>query len=173
MKLDDLLALDAGMRRRAALPEMDPLTEEDALQEAQLLDVRLDAKAGVVGVLFELRTALQLREGNTGVLVASGVRELAWAGPRRDTTLTAWSVVSSVPRPRDGLFGLSLGFWPDARLRLTSERAAFFVGQVPELPEAPRDYHDRSPKEVANELAHWGSTFVPLSAVYLDADATM
>lgn len=167
------MSLDAGMRRDATLPEMDPLTEEDALQEAQLLDVRLDAKAGVVGVLFELRTALQLREGNAGVLVASGLRDLVWERPRRDTTLTAWSVVSSVPRSRDGLFGLSLWFWPDARLRLTSEAAAFFVGQVPGLPEAPPDYHDRSLKEVANEVPQWGSTFVPLSAVYFDADATM
>lgn len=170
MRVDDLLRLDAGLSRYAALPEMDPLTEEDALQEAQLLDVRLDARTGVVGVLFELRSALQLREGNTGVLVASGVREVAWAGPRRDTALTAWSVGSSVPGPRNGLFGLSLVLWPHpgARLQVTSEAAAFFVGQVPGLPEVPPDYLDLGPTQLADEVAHWGSTFVPLGAAFLD-----
>src|SRR4051794_19506320 len=107
MKIVDLLPLGSALRQHASLPEMDPLTEEDALQEAQLLDVRFDALAGFVGLVFELRQALQLREANTGVLVAHGVRTLTWSGPSRDTTLTAWSVGSSVPRAKDNLFGLS------------------------------------------------------------------
>lgn len=37
-------------------------------KSAQVLDVRFDALAGVVGILFELRQALQLQEANTGVL---------------------------------------------------------------------------------------------------------
>lgn len=104
MKIDDLLLSDPALRAYASTPEMDPLTEEDALQEAQVLDVRFDALAGVVGVLFELRQALQLQEANTGVLVAHGVRELTWSGPSRDTTLTAWSVGSSVPQAQGPAF---------------------------------------------------------------------
>lgn len=81
----------------AAKPEMDPLVEANALQEAQLLDVRVHAVASAVGLLFEMRTALQLRRGNAALLVVHGVRELTWAtGPRASVT-TAWSVVGSTP----------------------------------------------------------------------------
>ncbi len=41
--IEELLRPDPELRRFAAKPEMDPLTEEGALQEAQLLDVRFDA----------------------------------------------------------------------------------------------------------------------------------
>lgn len=171
MKIDDLLSMDPGLRQHASLPEMDPLTEDDALQEAQVLDVRFEALAGVVGILFELRQALQLLEANTGVLVAHGVRELTWAGPSRDTALTAWSVGSSAPRAKDRLFSLSLVMWPHpgARLSLTAESAAFFVGQVPGLAEAPPDYTDRNRATVVGEVARWESMFEPVSAVFLDS----
>ena len=170
MKIDDLLVLDPGLRRYASLPEMDPLTEDDALQEAQVLDVRFEALTGVVGILFELRQALQLQEANTGVLVARGVRELAWSGPPRETVMTAWSVGRSVPTARDRLFGLSLVMWPHpgARLTLTAESAAFFVGEVPGLSAAPPDYTQEDLAAVAAELAGWDSPFEPVSAVFLD-----
>jgi hypothetical protein len=57
--IQDLLSLPPTLRDLAA-PEMDPLTEEDALREAQLLDVRFDAVRSTLGLLFELRVALQL-----------------------------------------------------------------------------------------------------------------
>ena len=135
MKTADLLLLTPALREYLSLPEMDPLTEDDALQEAQVLDVRFDALTGVVGILFELRQALQLEEANTGVLVARGVRELTWSGPRRDTALTAWSIGSSVPQAKDRLFSLSLVMWPHpgARLSLTAESAALDVGHGPGL----------------------------------------
>ncbi len=170
MKIGDLLVPDPRQREFASMPEMDPLTEADALQEAQLLDVRFDVLTGVAGLLFELRTALQLREANTGVLVVHGVRELAWFGPGRDTFLTAWSVGSSIPRAQDGLFALSLVMWPHpgARLSLTGESGAFFVGDVPKLAEAPADYTDRSRGALSGQVADWDSTFDPVSAVFLD-----
>lgn len=170
MKIDDLLNLAPALRQHASLPEMDPLTEEDALQEAQVLDVRFDALAGVAGVLFELRQALKLQEANTGVLVAHGVRKLAWSGPARAGTLTAWSVGSSRPRAEDRLFELSLIMWPHpgARLSLTAESAAFFVGDVPGLPEAPPDYTEGDRTAIGDEVAGWGSSFEPVSAVFLD-----
>lgn len=170
MKIDDLLRLDPSLRKYGALPEMDPLTEDDALQEAQVLDVRFDALAGVVAILFELRQALQFQEASTGVLVAHGVRELGWTGPERDTALTAWSVGSSVPSAKDRLFGLSLVLWPHpgARLTLTAESAAFFVGDVPGLSDAPPDYSQGDRRALASEVAGWDSPFEPVSAVFLD-----
>jgi hypothetical protein len=69
MKIEDLFT-DADRRRLTAQPEMDPLTEASALQEAQLLDVRVHALSSTVGLLFDLRTALQFMEGNTALLIA-------------------------------------------------------------------------------------------------------
>lgn len=169
MRIDDLLLSDSGLRHYASMPEMDPLTEADALQEAQLLDVRFDALAGVAGLLFELRVALQLREANTGLLIVRGVHELAWSGRSRDTALTAWSVGSSRPQAMDRLFGLRLGIWPGAQLWLTAESAAFFAGDVPGLSEAPPDYSNLDRAALGHEVAGWDSSFEPLSAVFLDA----
>lgn len=112
--IEDLLLPDPQLRRFAAQPEMDPLTEEDALREAQLLDVPFDALRSTVGLLFELRLVLQLRQGNTGVLVAREVRELSWTAGPRSTAKTAWTVGGSVPRNTDRQFALELGMWPDA-----------------------------------------------------------
>lgn len=171
MKIDELLLLDPELRQYASLPEMDPLTDDDALQEAQVLDVRCDPLSGVVGILFELRQALQLREANTGVLVAGGVRELHWEASARDTTLTAWSVGSSVPRTKGSLFHLSMTLWPapGALLSLVAESAAFFVGHVPGLAIWPPDYTKNDRSSVRESIAAWDTDFDPTAAVFLDA----
>jgi hypothetical protein len=174
MRIDDLLSPSLALVRYASLPEVDPLIEEDALQEAQVLDVRFDALSGVVGILFELRQALQLREASTGVLVAHGVRELKWSGPSRSGTLTAWSVGSSRPRVDGRAFELILSMWPPpgSRLSLTAENAMFFTGDVPGLSEAPTDYTARSRESIGNGVAGWCSSFEPISAVFLDPRLT-
>jgi hypothetical protein len=171
MRILDLLLADPAHRSHASMPEMDPLTEEGALQEAQLLDLRFDALADVVGIIFELRQALQLREANTGVLVARGVRKVTWAGQARGTALSAWPIGGSVPRVQDGVFELSLGLWGrrGACLELTAETAAFFVGDVPGLSEAPTDYTDHDRASIVGKIACWESLFEPIGAVFLDA----
>ncbi|WP_129666521.1 hypothetical protein [Phytoactinopolyspora endophytica] len=168
--IEDLLALSPELRAFGARPEMDPLTEEDALQEAQLLDVRFDALRSTVGLLFELRLALQLREGNTGVLVAHGVRDLSWTAGSRSTKLTAWTVGGSTPQNRNNMFGLKFGMWPEpgAQLRLVAQRAAFFTGDVPHLADAPPNYVEDDDSTIRAGLANWRSKFVPIHAVFLD-----
>jgi hypothetical protein len=165
--IEELLRPDPELRRFAAQPEMDPLTEEGALQEAQLLDVRFDALRSTVGLLFELRLALQLREANTGVLVARGVRALSWTAGQRSTSRTAWAVGGSIPYNENRLFGLTLGMWPDAELTLQAESAAFFAGDVPGLVRIP-DYMDDDEVTVRAQLAGWHSEFTPVHAVFLD-----
>ncbi|MFN6118743.1 MAG: hypothetical protein ACK5CE_03755 [Actinomycetes bacterium] len=166
----DLLLPSPALRALGAQPEMDPLTELDALQEAQLLDVRFDTLTLTAGLLLELRMALQLREANTGVLWVRGVRQLSWSGPSRATEMTAWSVGSSVPRAEDGVFSLTLSMWPapGAQLTLVGESAAFFAGDVPGLNEAPPDYGALDVESVREGLASWDSEFVPVHAVFLD-----
>jgi hypothetical protein len=168
MTIEDLLRPDEELRRYAAKPEMDPLSEQGALQEAQLLDVRFVALKSTVALLFELRTALQLRESNTGVLIARGVRELSWTAGARTTRRTAWTVGGSFPRNERQLFDLTLGMWPQAQVRLISESAAFFSGDVPGLDRIP-DYGDDDENTIDANIARWTSRFIPNHAVFLDA----
>lgn len=170
LRLHDLLLPSPGLRALGAQPEMDPLTEADALQEAQLLDVRFDALTLTVGLLLELRMALQLREANTGVLSVRGVRRLSWSGPSRATDLTAWSIGSSVPLAEDGAFTLTLSMWPapGAQFTVVAESAAFFAVDVPGLDEVPPDYGALDGVTVREGLASWDSEFVPVHAVFLD-----
>jgi hypothetical protein len=164
-----LFDLDEETCSFGAKPEMDPLTEDDALQEAQLLDVRLDAIHSRVGLLFDLRVALQLREANTGVLVAHGVRKLSWSAPQRASTRTAWTVVGSIPQNVNRLFNLKLGMGPSpgAEFNIVAEKAAFFVGDVPHLDQVPPAYGDDD-VTISNQIPAWDSSFTPVYAVFLD-----
>jgi hypothetical protein len=62
MRIDKLLE-DPGRREHAAMPEADALTDTDALQEATLLEVRLDALRSTVWLLFDCRGAVQFGWG--------------------------------------------------------------------------------------------------------------
>lgn len=103
-------------------------------------------------------------------LVAHRVREVTWSGPRRDAPLTVWAVGSSVPRIEDGSFSLTLAMWSyPGVLSLTAESAAFFVGEVPGLAEAPPDYTGRDRTTIIGEIAGWQSAFEPVQAVFHEA----
>jgi len=152
-------------------PVMDALSEAGALQEAQLLDVRVCALTSTVGLLFDLRTALQLRTANTAVVVGRGVQEFSWSAEHRKTARTAWNVAGSEPA-RGDLFSLSLAFFPRASLRLVSERAEFYVGEVPGLGATPPDYGFDDDARIKAGLAAWTSIFEPAQAAFLDLSAS-
>jgi hypothetical protein len=168
MNIEDLLS-DAERRRFAAQPEADPLTEPGALQEAQLLDVRVDAVTSTVRLLFDLRTSLQFMMGNTAVLVAHGVREFRWLAEPRTTVRTAWNVVASEPSSRGRFFCLEVGFVPNAQLTLVAESAEFYLGDVVGLRDTPPDFGRDDESSIGAGLADWRSPFTPIHAVFLDA----
>lgn len=140
---------------------MDPLTEQDALQEAQVLELMFDPTARRLGLLFDLRQALQLRLGNTGLMTFEGVDEFSWSATRRTTPLTAWTVVASVPEQRDGLVKIDLFFVPDGELQVLALGAAFYVGDVADLPLAPPDFTEATHAEIAAGMPSLGSSFEP------------
>jgi hypothetical protein len=158
---------DARRRRFAGTPETDPLREEGALDEAQLLEFRLDAVRSVAWLLFDCRGALQIRAGNTAILAAHAVTICSWrAAPR--TRYTAWTVVGSEPRMvRDG-WSLSLAFVPDGRLELEAQAAEVFVGDVPGCDEAPPDYGVADDETLRSRLAGWHSEFTPAYGVFFE-----
>lgn len=163
---------DPDRRSYAAMPEMDALTEEGALQEAALVDVRFDVIELAVGLLFDLRVALQLREGNVGLVIARGVQHLEWVRHHQRPGRIWHAVTGSVPDNRDGHFGLRLGLVPDAELRVAAQAAEFYVGDVPGLDEAPPDFVQDSDAVIRAGIPSWDSIFVPGFATFLDPVTT-
>ena len=98
-------------------PEMDPLVEHDALQEAQLLDLRIHALSSTAGLLFELRTALQFQHGNAALLVVHGLLNSRWRAVGRSGGRTAWTVVGSAMRTGSGLLEMDVALSPVPPLR--------------------------------------------------------
>lgn len=170
MLIQELL-VDPRRRGHAASPEADALTASGALQEAQLLDVRVDVLRSTIWLLFDCRGALQIEMGNTAVIAAHGLRRFSWAGKPRGR-LTAWSVVASEPSVGEGSWFLSLSFAPSARLDLEAESAEFFVGDVPGCDEAPPDYTDADDETIRGGIQSWTSTFEPVHAVFLDPESS-
>jgi hypothetical protein len=166
MTLRDLLAA-APPRGFVGSPEMDPLTEKDALQEARLNEVLVDAVNMRMGLLFDLRGALQLRMAYTGLLVLGGVEYFSWSTERRSTGRTAWNVVGSVPTNDEGVVNLRLFFFPDAEMAVVARSAAFYAGDVPGLPDTPPDFA-ASDKEVAAGTASMDSPFIPTQATFIE-----
>ncbi|HEY2668291.1 MAG TPA: hypothetical protein VGK51_15785 [Actinomycetota bacterium] len=163
----EALLMDPRRRKYAAMPEADPLTESDALQEAQLVDVRLDVVRSTAWLLFDCRGALQMQMGNTAVLGAHGVRSFSWRGEPRGA-FTAWTVVGSEPVAKDGVWSLSLPFVPRARLDMEAASAEFFVGNVPGGDQAPPDYTEADDATIRAGVPSWISEFEPVHAVFLD-----
>lgn len=149
-------------------PETDPLTEQDALQEGQLIDMRFDAVHSRLGVIFELRNALQLLQGNTGVLIAHGVRNLTWMAEPRMTYRTAWSSVGSLPHCENGIFLLDLPLSLAARFALVATEVAFYIGDVADIPGAHPDYTEDDATVKAG-IAAWNSRFEVKSFPFIDA----
>ena len=169
MRLWDLLTGDL-MGALVGSPEVDPLTEKDALQEARLNEVIFDAVNRRAGLLFDLRGSLQLRTAHTGLLVLGGVEDLSWSSQRRRTTRTAWNVVGSLPVNEDGVINLKLFFFPDAELIVVARSAAFYAGEVPGLPDTPPDFAD-SDEAVAVGMASMDSLFEPTQATLIQSQS--
>ncbi len=160
--IGELIAHSPGA---SSQPDVNPLTESDALQEAQLLAVKFEAVAATASLLFELRVALHLRETNAGVLTARGVRRFVWSGPERTTARTAWTVGGSTVHVDDGLFSMELGLWPGpgAQVELVAESAAFFAGDVPGLDDVPPNYVEDDEETICSNLPNWDSPFRVIS----------
>jgi len=159
---------DPDRRRHMTPMEMNPLTESGALREAQLLEMRVDVLTSTAGLLFDLRNALQLRTGDTAVLVVLGLREVSWSAELRMTARTAWNVVKSEPTSASGTVIVEFAFVPDARLRLAANSAEFFVGHVAGLSDVPPDFTSDAEATIHAGLASWSSPFSPAHAVFLD-----
>lgn len=166
MAVEELLR-EPRIHADSAAAEVDPLLERDALQETQLLDVRVHSLSSAVGLLFELRTALQFEAGGAGVLVVRGLREFHWRAAPVESRLTAWTVVGSEPKREAGTFSLKMDCYPQAALQLCGASAEFYVIDVPGIGETPPDYTDADERTIESKLVGWSAPFSLLQATSL------
>jgi hypothetical protein len=143
----------------------DPLREDDALQEAQLVAVHIDAVRSRGALLFDLRNALQLRSGNAAVLVLRGIRVFRWSCAFRPSDRTAWNVVSSEPRTEGGIFELQLAFVPNAELHIDVDTSGhFYELLMTALPDKPPDYTIDDDPTIDAGIPQWDTTLEVISA---------
>lgn len=154
--IEDLISADDHLLAPEAV-EVDPLREVDALQEAQLLDFRLSPLTAVAALLIELRTSLQIDEGNSALMVIRGVRSFTWNSLRAPTPLSALSVMSSVPMLGNDSIRISLGLIPAADLLIQGQSAEFHVLDVEGIGEVPPDYSNGDLAGIRHALPSWSS----------------
>jgi hypothetical protein len=163
-------ALLGGGKPRELLgaPEMDPLTERGALQDAQLIEVAFDATSRRLGWLFDLRMAYQLRMANTALLICEGVDEFSWLGKRRPATRIAWPVDDSIPDNKDGILRIKLLFYHNGETEVTAHSASFYTANVPGLSETPPDFISDSDDVIAAGMASMDSRLELAQAAFVE-----
>ncbi|WP_045731952.1 hypothetical protein [Pseudarthrobacter chlorophenolicus] len=173
MKLIDLFHQDVpGLPGKA---DENPFFVEEAFEEAQILDVRVDALRLVIGVLFELRSGiLPMYVGdesiNCGALILRRATDLHWTS---DLTAKegnyAWPVYRVLTQLDGGRLelGLEMGVIEGMRLNLSALKAEFYAGVIPALANDVPDYPEH--KNVTGLVAGWDMEFVPTLGWYVDA----
>lgn len=131
------------------------ISEEDAFLEAQVNAVHFDAITATLGILCDLRTALQLDETNAGLLVLRGVGLLEWSGGT-DRHKTSWKVVGSSARSLDAGLEVHFALTPGADLRVRGRSAVFHSLDVAALGEIP-DFGSHTDQEVRTMSPRWDS----------------
>ncbi|MEN0133862.1 MAG: hypothetical protein AAGC80_01870 [Rhodococcus sp. (in: high G+C Gram-positive bacteria)] len=135
----------------------DPLRIDDLLQECALLDVRHFASSSVVGLLLDLRTALQLDVGNTALVVVGGISSYSWASDTTDADTMMRTVVGSHPTLSDTEYELEVTCSPRSTLRLKGKWASFFEGNVRSIGESQPDLTSDDAATLVSGFPNWQS----------------
>jgi len=139
-------------------PDSKVLWHEDALAEADLLEVRQVLGSATVGLLLDLRQALQIREGSAAVLLVRGVTAIEWQSATTQSGRLAWKIIGSLPLDSEG-FSLETSFiWP-ATLSIKGRRAELYVGNIAGLSAAPPDYVHDDDATICADLPSWTRPF--------------
>jgi len=160
--LDDPARFDQNVS-----PDGNPFLDNGALQEAALLDVRLDWMRSRAWLLFDCKGALQIRAGNTAVLVVHRVSLFSLIAHSTPRKATYPSVVAWEPSVIGGRLTLDAGLLPATELAIIGAGGEFFVGDVPGMDAAPPDLTEAGDDEITAGFATWSSEFLPIQAGFL------
>ncbi|MBL1079598.1 hypothetical protein JK358_34860 [Nocardia sp. 2] len=134
MRIESLL-VDANNRVPAQV-QWNPLLVEDLLLEACVLDFRYVPQTSSVGVLLDLRTALQIDEGNTGLLIVENTLKMAISIDKPHGAMVS-TIVGSVPdTDTPATYGIEIACMPAAVITIAGQRALFHVGNVDGIGDA-------------------------------------
>ena len=114
MILEEFLTSDDRKRVSRAV-EVDALRDRDALQDAALLDIRVSGVWSCAWLLLDCKGALNIRDGNTAVLVVHGLDELTWGvreRPAQDASIEPSRAGHRPSRIRDGASAPCSGAMP-------------------------------------------------------------
>ena len=165
MIIEDLLGWD-GRRSLVAMPEADALTDPDALLEAALIDVRMDATTSSVWLLFDCRGAVELEVGNTAVVVVRDVTGFKWR--TESEAQRAWrAVMGWRPESLDGGFSCTADLTSGSSLHVSGSSAEFYVGDIPGGDWPPPDFTVATDAEIRAGLASWTSEFRVVHASFV------
>lgn len=167
MIIEDFL----GSPERILLPEhaeVDALRCPGALEDSALLDVRISGVWPRAWLLFDCKGALDVRQGNTAVLVAHGLRTISWKSDgdppgRLNRAVGIWQ-----PTVGNSEWHLQVSLWRNVTLELTARSAEFYVGNVPGGDDPPPDFGTATDDEIRAGLADWSSEFEPEYATFVD-----
>lgn len=151
----------------AGAPQVDALTEAAALEEAALIDIRVNPVAASAWLLFDCKGALEVSTGNTAILVVKSLEHLEWVCPS-PVPPSWWTVWGWRPTTSEGLFVIDFVLDGGGAFRAKGTAAEFFVGDVPGGDEAPPDFTAASAEEIREGLVQWTSPFTPISASFLN-----
>ncbi|MFE0688236.1 hypothetical protein ACFV0Z_08845 [Streptomyces xiamenensis] len=153
MKIEDLLLKT----------DIDGLSSEsffaaqDSLQEAELIGIRADAIFSKVGVLFDMRTSLQMRNVDAVLVSAYSLVDMKYSPSHRVARRSAWPVMSSKLAQSEDIFLFDCTFSPELDLHLRAYSISFHALRIPGLPSVPPDYVEGSDEKIIDENPGWGS----------------
>lgn len=157
----------AERRKLPASRETENLLNGGMLEGAALFDLRFNVVECTAWLLFDCKGALQIRGGNTAVVVLRAVRALEWhtpaLGPRMWQRVEGWATNSISASERVLTLALEVG-----DVRASFSAAEFFIGDVPGGDEAPPDFEEASDEEMTTRLQNWNSEFESVSASFFD-----
>lgn len=137
--------------------DWDPLRIEDLLQECALLDVRHFTSSSIIGILLDLRTALQLDIGNTALVVIGGVSDYSWVSDTVEADTMMRTVVGSYPTMSATEYKLELACSPRSAFQVKGKWASFFEGTVRSIGESQPDLTSVDPTTLASGFPNWQS----------------
>jgi hypothetical protein len=166
VKIRELLTSPTRLSLAASV-ETAHLLHEGMLEEAALFDIRLNAVDATAWLLFDCKGALQIRRGNTAIVVLRGVRSLEWntpaLAPRMWQRVAGWRTRTEAGGERSLALALEV-----AEVRAVFKAAEFLVGDVPGADDAPPDFADATDGEIAERLQSWESPIVNVMASFFE-----
>lgn len=137
---------------------VNPFADQDALTEAQVIEIRYSGITSTLGILLEMRLADRIITTSTALIVAAGVSNYSWQQTDRNHARTAWTIISSTPVRASSGLNLDLVTSPSASLSFTARQASFYSLLADSLEKkVPPDYVDQTMPEILSGIPRWSS----------------